>query len=63
MSVTRTASIGLLCLAVAACGRNSAGRQPDGVTRSANLAAYTYSYNNPVRLVAPDGRAHEDKWL
>ncbi|MFD4635914.1 SpvB/TcaC N-terminal domain-containing protein [Lentzea sp. NPDC058436] len=39
------------------------GQTNDGVTRSANLAAYTYSYNNPVRLVDPDGRAPEDKWL
>ncbi|HZB32323.1 MAG TPA: SpvB/TcaC N-terminal domain-containing protein [Streptosporangiaceae bacterium] len=27
-----------------------------GTRNSANLALYTYSYNNPVRLVDPDGR-------
>src|SRR5262249_30385429 len=30
--------------------------------RSANLASYTYTYNNPVRLVDPTGREPEERW-
>ncbi len=39
------------------------GSPNGGVYRSSNLAPYTYTYNNPVRLVDPAGKAPEEKWL
>jgi len=35
------------------------GEANGGVGNPANLAAYSYSYNNPVRLTDPDGRTPE----
>ncbi|MCS7478059.1 RHS repeat domain-containing protein [Umezawaea endophytica] len=33
-----------------------------GVRNSANLASYTYTYNNPVRLTDPDGELSTEPW-
>ncbi|MBP2329516.1 RHS repeat-associated protein [Kibdelosporangium banguiense] len=34
-----------------------------GVYQPANLASYTYTYNNPVRLTDPSGTTPEESWL
>jgi RHS repeat-associated protein len=39
-----------------AVGTYVSGAGSEGVFNPANLAAYTYTYNNPVRLTDPDGR-------
>jgi RHS repeat-associated protein len=39
-----------------AAGSYLSGAGNDGVYNPANLAAYTYTYNNPVRLTDPNGR-------
>ncbi|WP_437678724.1 SpvB/TcaC N-terminal domain-containing protein [Sorangium sp. So ce131] len=38
------------------------GRVNGGVFLPANLGLFTYTLNNPVNLVDPDGRAHGDPW-
>jgi RHS repeat-associated protein len=39
------------------------GTHNGGVYRPVNLAAYTYTYNNPVRLIDPSGATPEEHWL